>query len=160
MDAIILSHWYARLDTFSYSTQQFYERLCAEIGRRQMPDVTMRRVALPEGSLLGSNRDYLRVTRGELTFDLCAAPFGIDFFISWWLVEQPGCLSGCLTAILPWLAIFFRKTTYWKEDTALMFRDAVHQCVIETVDAVMKDAGKTFEGDRKPVSRSRLMGPA
>lgn len=157
MDKTILSHWYTRLDTFSYSTQQFYERLCAEISRRQMPEVKILRVSLPESSILSASRDYLRLTRGELTFDLCAAPFGIDFFVSWWLIEQPGCMSGCVTAVMPWLAIFARRWTYWKEDSAIIFRDAVHQCILETIDAMMKDAGKTFEGDRKPVSRTHLI---
>jgi hypothetical protein len=156
-DSLILSHWYTRLDTFSFSTQEFYERLCTEIARRQMPQIAMRRVALPEGNFLSSHRDYLRVTRGKFTFDLCAAPFGIDFFVSWWLVEQPGCLSGCLTAFLPWLAIFARKATYWEEDTFLMFRDAVHQCVIETVEGTLKAKDRTFEGDKTPITRKRLI---
>lgn len=157
MESVILSHWYSRFDTFSYSTQEFYERLCAEIARRQMPDVRLLRVNLPEGGLLSSHRDYLRVTRGKFTFDLCAAPFGIDFFVSWWLVEQPGCVTGCLTAVLPWTALFMRKTTYWEEDTFLIFRDAVHQCVMEVVDSILKAKERTFEGDRKPVTRTRLL---
>jgi len=156
LDNAILAHWYARLDTFSYSTQQFYERLCAEIGRRQMPDVRMIRIALPEGSILSSHRVYLRLTRDKLTFDLCAAPFGIDFFVSWWLVTNPGCVQGCLS-VIPIFALLSSRTTYWEEDTALMFRDSVHQCVLESIDAIMKDAGKTFEGDRKPISRTRLI---
>lgn len=157
MESVILSHWHTRLDSFAFSTQEFYDRLCDEIGKRQMPDINLTRVALPEGNLLSSHRDYLRVTRGKFRFDLCAAPFGVDFFVSWWLVELPGCLSGCLTIVFPWLAIFARKTTYWEEDTFLMFRDSVHQCVLVAVDGILKAKERTFEGDRTPTTRERLV---
>jgi hypothetical protein len=48
-EQVVLAHWYQRFDTFSFSTQEFYERLTNEIGRRDMPDVRMSRVNLPEG---------------------------------------------------------------------------------------------------------------
>lgn len=67
----------------------------------------MRRIALPEGTLLSSHRDYLRVTRGKYTFDLCAAPFGIDFFVSWWLVEQPAAFPAASQggSVIRWILL-------------------------------------------------------
>lgn len=158
MEDVVLAHWYNRFDTFSFSTQEFYERLTAELQRRQMPTVSMDRIGLAEGGLLSAQRDYLRVRRGDLTFTLCAAPFGIDFFVSWWLLETPGCITGCLTMVLPVLAVFTRRTTFYKEDTAIIFGEAVHQAVLNTIDGIFKERDKTFEGDRKPVKKSRLLG--
>lgn len=106
MDDVVLAHWYTRFDEFSYSTQEFYERLSAELERPAMPNATLSRVGYPEGCMLSAHRDYYRVARGDHTFVLCAAPFGIGFFVSWWLLETPGCVSGCLTTVLPFLAIF------------------------------------------------------
>lgn len=157
MDDIVLAHWYHRFDQFSFSTQEFYERLSAELHRRQMPDVALSRVGYPEGGPLSPKRDYYKVSRGEHTFVLCAAPFGIDFFVSWWLLETPGCLSGCLTAFIPWIAIFTRRTTFYKEDTSLVFRDVVHQAVLNTIDGIFANQEKKPEFDRKPVARTRLL---
>jgi hypothetical protein len=157
-DDVVLAHWYNRFDEFAFSTQEFYERLSAELARRNLPDAVLSRVAYPEGGLLSAHRDYYRVVRGKHTFILCAAPFGIDFFVSWWLLETPGCLTGCVTAVLPWLALFARKTTFWEEDSAIIFRDAVHQAVLTTIEGIYKTSEKTLpEFDRKPVSRTRLL---
>jgi hypothetical protein len=155
---MVLAHWYNRFDEFSFSTQEFYERLSEELGRRQMPDTKLTRVSLAEGGMLSAYRDYYRVLRGKHSFYLCAAPFGIDFFVSWWLMETPGCLSGCLTAVVPWFALFARRTTFYAEDTAIIFRDAVHQAVLNTIDGIFKSKDvKLPEFDRKPVSRTRLI---
>lgn len=157
-DDVVLAHWYTRFDEFTFSTQEFYERLSDELSRRKMPDAQLSRVALPEGGMLSAHRDYYRVVRGKHSFVLCAAPFGIDFFVSWWLMESPGCLAGCATAIMPWLAFFARKTTYYEEDTAIIFRDAVHQAVLTTIDGIFTSEEKTVpEFDRTPVARSRLL---
>lgn len=153
----ILAHWYQRFDTFSMSTQEFYERLSAEISRREMPNVTLFRKNLPEGSFLNAYRDYLHVRRGKLTFALCAAPFGIDFFISWWLLEDPGCLSGCLTVLLPPLVLLKRQNTFYEEDTAETFRDCVHEAVLQTIDGIFAAQETPPQFDRTPKTRSRLL---
>ncbi len=153
-----LAHWYTRFDEFSFSSEEFYERLSAELTRRNMPHTELTRSSYSEGGFLSANRVYLRVERGKLTFVLCAAPFGIDFFVSWWLLETPGCLAGCLTAVMPWLALFARKTTFYEEDTAIIFRDVVHQGVLNTIDGIFKSEGKNVpEFERKPVGRERLL---
>lgn len=153
----ILAHWHQRFDTFSMSTQEFYERLSAEIARREMPDVTLFRKNLPEGGLLRAHRDYLHIRRGKLTFALCAAPFGIDFFVSWWLLEEPGCLSGCVTLILPWLAVFKRQNTFYEEDTAEIFRDCVHEAVVRTIDGIFAGQDNPPQFDRTPKTRRSLL---
>jgi hypothetical protein len=153
----VLAHWYQRFDSYSMSTQEFYERLSAQISRREMPDVTLFRKNLPEGGLLSAHRDYLHVRRGKFTFALCAAPFGIDFFVSWWLLFEPGCLSGCVSVILPPLALLQRQTTFYEEDTAETFRECVHQAVLETIDGLFASREKPPEFDRKPKIRGRLL---
>jgi hypothetical protein len=157
-EPVILAHWYQRFDTFQFSTQEFYDHLCGGIGRRVMPQVGLSRVNLPEGGMLSGHRDYLKVRRGKHAFVLCAANFGIDFFVSWWLLEEPGCLSGCLTSFFPFLALFARRTTFYEEDTAAVFRDAVHQCVLDTIDAMFTGRGKEKPVfDRIPKVRSRIL---
>lgn len=156
-DEEVLAHWYQRFDTFSMSTQEFYERLSAQIARRNMPDVKLFRKNLPEGSILSAYRDYLHVRRGKLTFALCAAPFGIDFFVSWWLLEDQGCLYGCLTLIMPTLAIFKRQPTFYEQDSAQTLQECVHQAVLETLDSIFVSEEKPREFNRTPKTRSRLL---
>jgi hypothetical protein len=150
---IILAHWYQRFDTFSMSTQEFYERLTTSIARRQMPSVKLFRKNLPEGGFLSSHRDYLLARRGKFTFALCAAPFGIDFFVSWWLLEEP----GCLLFLLPVLSRLDRGTTFYEEDTAETFRDSVHQAVLETIDGLFATPEEIPQFDRTPKVRNRLL---
>src|SRR5207248_3132002 len=71
------------------------------------------RVEWKESGVLSDNRQYLRVSLSRFAFDICAAPFGKDFFFSWWLMErQPDAtlLVGCGAAIvfLAFLATLIR----------------------------------------------------
>src|SRR5262249_42481631 len=60
---------------------------------RLIPDTANSRVDYHEGGILSVNREYLRVTRGAHSFDICGAPFGTGFFVSTWLVEERNSLS-------------------------------------------------------------------
>jgi hypothetical protein len=57
------------------------------IQRREIPGATTSKVLWSEAGALSADREYFRVTRGRLVFDVCAAPFGKGFFFSWWLAE-------------------------------------------------------------------------
>src|SRR5262249_32254698 len=65
-----------------------------------------------EGGPLSASREYLRVTRQGLVFDICGAPFGTGFFVSLWYGRKPlrlGALSivcGVAT-LLALLGLFF-----------------------------------------------------
>lgn len=80
--ADVISHWYALVPNFSASTQEFYQTVEEELKTRQVPDLEMSRVDFAEGGMLSANRQYLRMTREFLVFDICAAPFGSGYFYS------------------------------------------------------------------------------
>ena len=81
----ILAHWYVLLGDLQASGLAFYKDVEANITRRQVPEARTGRVEFKEGGVLTAKREYLRVTRGKLVFDICAAPYGTGFFISWWM---------------------------------------------------------------------------
>src|SRR5262245_48628575 len=120
----LISHWHHLLDGFRHSPKAFYEGLEKSIKTREIPDSGVSRVEFSEGGMLSAKREYLRVRRREHIFDICAAPFGSGFFVSWWLFTTPGCLS--ILADIPIvglpLAPFVRRTTYWALDSAHMFQ--------------------------------------
>jgi hypothetical protein len=154
-----LSRWDHLFDGFQASSQEFYTRLEQAIASRQIPKAERMRIHWKEGGLLSAKREYLRVQRQEFIFDVCAAPFGTGFFVSWWLGELPG---GCLTALIDipllgfLLRAFVKPITYYKIDTALMFQQTVHLSVLEVLDAMTTAKGvkALTETERKPIMKN------
>ena len=96
-ELVILSHWYHLVEGLQESSQEFYKSVEAAVKTRSVPDARISRIDYHEGGILSAKREYLRVRRKELIFDICAAPFETGFFTSWWLGEKPG---GPLALIL------------------------------------------------------------
>jgi hypothetical protein len=149
-----VSHWNGMVEGLHISPLEFYGAVEQAIERWQIPDTRRERVDWREGGLLSAKREYLRVRRGEYVFDICAAPFGAGFFVSWWLGE----FKGCVTAF-PFLNFLFRwlvkPKTYYAIDTAYMFKGAVHACVTNVLNefTTAKGLRALSELDRKPVDR-------
>lgn len=154
--SLIISNWHQLLEGYQESPQNVYGLLEEAIKKRQLPDCKVFRVVMHEKGLLSAKREYLRVQSKKHLFDICAAPYGISFFFSWWLREQP---AGCLGIFLgipilgPILSIFVPAATFFTYDTALMFQDSVHKAVMDTVDQVTSEKGirALTEMERKPV---------
>ena len=85
----VISQWSQLFENFQSSPQEFYKSFEAAVGSRSVPQIESSRVAHKEGGLASANREYLRLQRGKYAFDICAAPFGNGFFLSWWLSEPP-----------------------------------------------------------------------
>jgi hypothetical protein len=78
----VLNHWIAFADGFNMPAKEFYDQIEAKLKKDEIPEMSSLRVAFSEGGLLSDNRTYLRFTRESLVFDICACPFGRDFFFS------------------------------------------------------------------------------
>ena len=139
----VLSNWNQFLDGVSLSTQDFYTVVESAVRKRQVPDAEFGRVDYKMGGMFSARREYLRIKRGELVFDICGAPFGTGFFVSWWLQATKsawGDLFGDAAAGL--FKSFVNPETFFKVDSAAMYRTIVHAAVIETVDLVLQKSGK------------------
>ena len=88
-DANVISHWHHPIENFQTSTLEFYAAVEVALKPRRIPDYEVSRIDWREGGVLTARREYLRIRRGKLAFDLCAAPYGTGFFFSWWLAELP-----------------------------------------------------------------------
>src|ERR1700678_3776704 len=156
----VLAQWSALVEGLQWSPKEFYGAVEQALQRRQLPDIFLSRVSYSEGGLFSAKREYLRVTRKEHIFDICGAPFGTGFFFSSWLGERPqGCLG--LLMVVPVLNIFvgmLRRETYYKIDTAMMFRESVQNAVFEVIDGLTTAKGirSLAELERKPVMRNFL----
>jgi hypothetical protein len=142
-----LSHWYHLIHGLNHSPGTFYDALEKRIGEKEIPGLEMGRVTFNEKGLLSGRREYLRVVRGDLVFDICGAPFGKDaFFVSYWLGSLPK--GGCLTSLLvliPLVGFFFEKSlspmTYFQMDSAMMFQDTIHGIVLGLADELSSQEG-------------------
>ncbi len=155
-ESIPFAHWYHLIEGLQESSQKFYSSLEQSVQSRQIKGVKHSRIEYREGSIFSGKREYLRVRWKEYIFDICAAPFGNSFFISWWLGETPGALKALLFAIPflgPLLARTFKPMTYYQLDSTLMFQESIHLAVLEVVDQIMKVGGlrSLSESERKPV---------
>jgi|SRR5439155_4371637 len=152
----IISHWYHHFENLQMSPLDFYAAVERAIESRQVPDAVRSRVDWREGGVFSAKREYLRVRRHVHIFDICGAPFGNGFFVSWWLGEPMGCLFVVLTSI-PLLGLLverlLRPHTYYQIDTALMFQEVIRESVNEVVDQLTTAKGlrALSELERKPI---------
>jgi hypothetical protein len=91
--AEVLSHWYTPVPNFTLSTKDFYVSVEKELLQQQVPGLDVSRQEFSEGSLLSAKREYLRMSRERLVFDICAAPFGTNYFFSCRFAEIPAVVS-------------------------------------------------------------------
>lgn len=87
-NAEFLSHWTIPFVDLNTSPSDFYANVEAAFAKREAPDVEVSRVTWKERSAISPERVYLRFQRLEYVCDICAAPFGKDFFFSSWLVMR------------------------------------------------------------------------
>jgi len=101
----VVSHWGKLIDNFHCSAREFYSSVERGLRAREVPEMETSRVLWAEGGALTPVREYLRVERARLRFDICCAPFGRGQFFSWWLVERIPSLRALYLALL-FLALF------------------------------------------------------
>jgi|ERR1041385_1432203 hypothetical protein len=153
---VIFSHWYHLIENMQQSSQQFYTVLEQAVAQRNLSDVKTGKIDYHEGGIFSANREYFRVRRKAHVFDICAAPYGNGFFVSWWLGEKPSPFWEMMLKIPilgPLLFAAVRPETYYKLDTALMFQSSIHQAVLEVLDQTTKTQGlrSLTELERKPI---------
>ncbi len=207
-DRVVISHWHTLFEEFSTSTQEFYRAVEAAVQQRNLPEVTLSRVLFREGGIATAEREYLRVQRKRIAFDICSAPYGRGHFFSWWLARIPPqyglfaamgvffvamgltwILHLILSPLLPsdsfaaiavrvifplvlyllvllvmgyfveqgtlgdeeWVmslpivgrlyVLVFNPLTYYRQDTAMMFRDSIRSAVNEVIDGLLSGQG-------------------
>jgi hypothetical protein len=151
-----LSRWHRLFVGLQESSQKVYAAIEEQVRKQNIPDVKLSRVTYSEKGIFSAKREYLRVKRQGRIFDICAAPFGNNFFVSWWLGQTPGFIASLLMKIPyigPFLVGKFKPETYYTLDTTLMFQDSVHTAVMAAVDAITEGKGQRVmtELERAPI---------
>lgn len=150
------SNWNQLIDGFNFSSEEFYKRLKQELYSHGIKNVNTHFVFLEEGGMFSRRRTYLRVNWKGLQYDICAAPFGNGFFISWWLMYNNS-FWKIVMAKIPfvggWLVRKWFPVTYYKIDSASMFMSYAHESVLKVIEDITNDSGvKALSADqRKPI---------
>lgn len=157
----IMSHWNTMIEGLQVTPSEFFTSVEKEIERRETPDTKFSRIDWREGGLMSAKREYLRVRRKELAFDICGAPFGNGFFVSWWLGEVPSGLLAFLanipglSVLVYWYLRIFKTETYYKYDTASMYQGLVHASVMSVIDELTTAKGLRALGDTERTPEMR-----
>lgn len=156
---VILSHWNTMIEGLNGSPKKFFQSVEMAIQNKAVPNTKHSRIDWKEGGIISAKREYLRIKRKNLAFDICGAPFGNGFFVSWWMGEVPSIfvsLAMSIPVIGPLFSRFVKPTTYYQLDTAAMFQALIHSAVLEVVDGMTKAKGlrALSESDRKPIIRN------
>ena len=155
-ESIPFAHWYHLTEGLQESSQKFYASLEEGVRKRQISDIKLSRIDYKEGGIFSAKREYLRVKWKKYIFDICAAPFGTGFFISWWLGTKPSSIMG-LVYMIPFVGALlvrtFKPETYYQMDSTLMFQESIHLAVLEALDQTTAASGlRTLsESERKPI---------
>jgi hypothetical protein len=208
---LVIGHWSKLIENLQASPKEFYTSVEQGIERRQVPSISNSRVDWKEGGLFTAWREYLRINREKEVIDICGAPYGSGFFVSWWHGElQPSAIGPTLLAIglvfildtifaqfgspmrligtvigsiliflfvgilinrsagqnwviyvlaipvIGWLMDrLFLPPTYYRIDSASMFRSAIEQAVHEVIDQMAQAKGlrALTELEKKPILR-------
>lgn len=93
------AHWSKLLEGLSFRPGEFYARVEAALAQRRVPDLIVSHVTWKEGGPLSARREYLRLERQHLIFDVCGAPFGTGFFVSEWFGTRTFRFGGLFVAV-------------------------------------------------------------
>jgi hypothetical protein len=79
---LIADPWSQLIENISANPSDVYATIEQCVEARKVPDLEITREFWHEGGAISAQREYLRLTRERLVFEICAAPFGTGFFLS------------------------------------------------------------------------------
>lgn len=132
----IKSNWQHFYDNIDFSTQDFYEKVESGLKNREAQDLKYAKESFLESHILSAKREYLRITKNEYVFYVCAAPFGTGMFISWWLCTKDESFINRIPLISRLFGKDRANKTFYQMDTEAMYKAIIHTTVVDTADNV------------------------
>ncbi|MCR8559284.1 hypothetical protein KXD93_16625 [Mucilaginibacter sp. BJC16-A38] len=84
----VFVHSFHHFRDVQLSAQDFYRELQDAIQKAEFPQVDHGLTYFSDRGWFSTKRDYLEIRYHRYRYYVCAAPFGRNFFISWWLKEE------------------------------------------------------------------------
>jgi hypothetical protein len=154
----VLSHWNHYFPNSTMSSNNVYDEIEMLVKNQSLPEVKTERVKHKEGGMFSASREYFRVKRGDIVFDVCAAPFGKNFFISWWLYQSEGIMKSMMknTSVGNYLEKVAASRTFFEADEEAIFRSCIHSCVLEAIDNFTGSTGKRLTELEKQIKEGGM----
>jgi hypothetical protein len=133
----VIANWHLPFDFLQLSSQDCYKQIEENVRTRKIPEAEFSRKEFFQKNVFSVQREYLRVRNTKYIFDICAAPYGTGFFVSWWQRESKSIFQILLHRAFPITA----QKTYYQLDTQAMFRESIHKCVLEMIEQMTKEKG-------------------
>ena len=145
MSSEAISSWSHTVPEFQFSTEEFYKLVEAKIKERELPEVKVKQRNFKQGGVFSKNRLYLEVSRKDYIFHICAAPYGKDYFFSWYLRVKLSFLQEWFSRV-PVIGRFvvrqLQMKTYYQLDTEHMFRQSIHHVVTSCIQDILEPKGR------------------
>lgn len=149
------SPWQHFFDGVEFSTKEFYDKVEAGVRERKVPEVYFAKESFLESHVFSAKREYLRVTRGEYVFFVCAAPFGTGTFVSEWLCVKKDSFINRIPIINKLAGKDRDDKTFYQMDTEGMCRSAIHSAVVEVLDGITTAKGVRGLSDLEKIYQPR-----
>lgn len=148
------------LDHVRVPPQRFYHLLEVAIHRRSIPGfLHPTRITRREGSIFQCKRECLRLAHDAFVFDVCAAPYGSGFFVSWRLRLMPITWSSCILVVPALLHLTrraLRPRTEDQHDQFFLFQEAALRSLQEVIEQI---AGtKSVRPTTAPIPSAQFRG--
>jgi hypothetical protein len=101
--AVVQHQWMVPLEDFQSDVSKFYDAIEETIRERRLPPMQILRIPWREGGLLSGGREYLRIMRERLAFDVGCGPFGTYWFYS--------CRGAVIPRWLTWMDVLIALLT-------------------------------------------------
>lgn len=137
---VILGAWHHTFEKVDYSPQEIYALIEQELTVREVPGVTFDRVTRFQTSILGAQREYLRIKVDHYMVDVCAAPFAKNFFVSWRMMEQKTFMKEMMRKF-PALESLADHKTFYEQDTEHMIKDYIHNSILHALGEMASTKG-------------------
>lgn len=149
----IHSHHSHHFEDFQMSAQEFYKDLQAIIAEREFPNVESYVSAFSTGGILDPYRDYLEIRNDNLVFYVCAAPYGKNFFISYWLKDTEEDIFDVVSRKMFGGA---EPKSFFQIDSEAMFVESIKKAIMAAIDHATEQRGlrKLTLDERTPTIHS------
>lgn len=154
-----IGNWCTLYPNMNYDPEVYYQRVTDIISKHEVPNFHSKHRTFNEGGYMSNERLYLEVRRGEYLYHVCAAPWGTDFFFSWWQRKRYRPITKLLikTPLLgPIIKSLNESATYYKLDTDAAFNASVQHAIQEAINEITDAKGlrRLTESEWKPDLRA------
>lgn len=133
--------WQNFYDGFSFSATDFYAKVKAGLEERKIPNLSYANESFLESHIFSDKRQYLRISRAEYVFYICAAPFGTGTFVSEWLCIKSESGLNRIPIISKLAGKDRTDKSFYQIDTESMTRMAIHSTILDVLNSLSNTSG-------------------